>query len=401
LAVLSEKLGEGEPPSLALWFAKGYGERAKPIGTLLQELARGSHGSTVVVGGSAEAGLVGDGAEVQSETFALSVLAVRLPGVRIFPFWSGSLGELPQLDRGGSWAELAASSSQACVLANVTVPLGKGANPQAWCTMLDGALSSDGDSRNCQPTIIGGLTVGHHIFVDGAHRTGGAFGVAMLPDDAGAGFEAVVCQGAVPFGPELKITGVAQDHILTEIDGKNAKKVLEPLLTGPQVPGEGQVMAGIFIDHDNSESSSTSLLGSGKATLSGRPSCIVRPMHAWTPEGHLVLSPITEDLSYAPGMRIQLQCMNKKLALDDLRMRAGYDVMAHSGVPPDAAVVISCGARGSELYGSEGVESNVLRQAWGRDVPTVGYFAGGEIGPVGHRTYMHGFTTSCLLMRTS
>jgi len=93
--------------------------------------------------------------------------------------------------------------------------------------------------------------------------------------------------------------------------------------------------------------------------------------------------------------------MNAELALEDLRMRAGFDVMAHNGSPPDAAVVISCGARGLQLYGSEGVESKALRQAWGRHVPTAGFFAGGEIGPVGSKTYMHGFTTSCLLVRSA
>merc|ERR1740121_1507050 len=122
-------------------------------------------------------------------------------------------------------------------------------------------------------------------------------------------------------------------------------------------------------------------------------------MHSFTPEGHLVISPITEDIAYAPDMQIQLQCMNGDLALEDLRMRAGHDVMEHSGAPPDAAVIVACGTRGTSLYGSEGVESGALKQSWGRNVPTVGFFAGGEFGPVGRNTYMHGYTTSCLLMR--
>lgn len=410
VAALSAKLGGEEPPSLVLWFAKGYGARAEPLGPLLQRLAGGG----VVLGSSAEAGLLGDGEEVQEETFALSVLAVRAGKTQLFPFHSSGLGQLPALGRGGSWEALRASAASPCLLAFCSLPLARGANPQGWCTLLDQALSQDELTGGAQdttarararaPTVIGGLTVGKHLFVDGEHHSGGAFGVAMLPEAgrAGASFEAVVCQGAVPFGPWLRITRVANDHVITELDGKNPKRVLEPLLHGPRVPGSGQTMAGILVDAGGGDSPGASLAGGAygaAAPLSGRPSCVVRPLHAWTPEGHLVLSPVTDDTPYAPGMQIQLHCMNKELALEDLRMRAGYDVMAHSGEAPDAAVIISCGARGAQLYEEEGVESRVLRQAWGQDVPTAGFFAGGEFGPVGRRTYVHGFTTSCLLMR--
>mmetsp|Transcript_86333 Transcript_86333/g.241605 ORF Transcript_86333/g.241605 Transcript_86333/m.241605 type:complete len:100 (+) Transcript_86333:2-301(+) len=98
-------------------------------------------------------------------------------------------------------------------------------------------------------------------------------------------------------------------------------------------------------------------------------------------------------------MQLQLHCYNRDLALQELRSRAEHDMALHGGRPPDAAVIISCGARGVSLYGEEGVESRVLREVWGSDVPTVGIFAGGEFGPVGLKTYLHGFTTSCLLMR--
>jgi len=248
------------------------------------------------------------------------------------------------------------------------------------------------------------LSVGHHIFVDGEHYIGGAYGVAIMPTNAGGpSFEAVVCQGAVPFGPTLTITNVLNEHTISELDGQNPKDVLEPLLRGPHVPGTGHVMAGIFVDSIPSVSrAATDVAGPASmasAPMSGRPNCIVRPLHTLTPEGYVVLTPLEEDVQYAPSMRFQLHCMNKDLALEDLRMRAGHDVMAHNFSPPDAAVVISCGARGTQLYGAEGVESETLRRAWGQDVPTVGFFAGGEIGPVGRSTYMHGFTTSCLMMR--
>merc|ERR1719401_769131 len=104
-------------------------------------------------------------------------------------------------------------------------------------------------------------------------------------------------------------------------------------------------------------------------------------------------------MHYTAGMELQLHCYNPEHALADLRTRAEHDKAVNGGAPPDAALLVCCGARGAQLHGREGVESGVLREVWGRDVPTVGFFAGGEFGPVGFKSYMHGYTTSCLLLR--
>jgi len=393
---LRTRLGAGPEPGLTLFFAKGYGASATPIGPMLQsELAGG--GSGVVLGSGAEAGVIGNGKEMQEGTFALSALAVRTPGVKVFPFHTGSLLEgLPELGHGGNWEALGSAEIPPSVLAFASMPLSASVDPQAWCARMDGALCPGEKASNAWlPTVIGGLTVGHHIFVDGSHHVGGAFGAALLPETEGASFEPLVCQGAVPFGPWLEITGVWKDHAITELDGKNPKQVLEPLLHGAHVPGSGHTMAGIIVDAD----ASVAVAAGEPAALGGRPNCVVRPMHAFTKEGFLLLSPLTDVQAYKSGMKMQLHCMNKELAVDDLRMRAGTDVMEHRGRAPDAAVVVACGARGVQLYESEGVESDVLRHVWGGNVASTGFFAGGEIGPVGRQTYMHAFTTSCLLMR--
>merc|ERR1712137_647473 len=120
-----------------------------------------------------------------------------------------------------------------------------------------------------------------------------------------------------------------------------------------------------------------------QAAMGGRPNCLVRPMHSFTPDGYLVLSPLTQVTPYTPGMQLQLHCFSSSHALDDLRTRVAHDSSMHDGRAPDAAVVISCGARGLSMYGSEGVENGVFEEVWGRRVPSVGFFAGGEFGPVG------------------
>lgn len=402
---LLEKL-PGDPPNCVLWFAKGLGARAAPIGPLLRERLGGPE--TIVVGSGSEGGIIGDGQEVQEETFALSALALRLPGTDIYPFHAAELDALPILGRGASWKSLAAaagpSSPPLCVSAFCSLPPPGNGDPQAWVTLFDKELSSSsqrvgGDGGGALPVVVGGLTVGNHAYVDGETYAGGAFGAVLAPrPDSGVRLDAVVCQGAVPFGPWLEVTGALGDHVVTELDGKNPRELLEPMLHGPDVPGEGHSMAGLFVDPLPPDSLEATMALAG-AALGGRPSTLVRPMHTFTPDGFLVLSPLSEGQPYSAGMRMQLHCFSKQHALENLRTRAEHDMALH-GSPPDAAVIVSCGARGSQLYGKEGVESGVLRDVWGKDVPTVGFFAGGEIGPVGLRTYVHGYTTSCLMFRS-
>ena len=62
-------------------------------------------------------------------------------------------------------------------------------------------------------------------------------------------------------------------------------------------------------------------------------------------------------------------------------------------------LMVSCLGRGEALYGAAGVESELLREAYGRELALAGLFAGGEIGPVGARTFVHTYTTTIGLLR--
>lgn len=400
---LSKGLG-GEKPTCILWFAKGYGDRAAPTSALLKEQL--GNQDTLVLGSASEAGIIGAGEEVRSERFALAALAMTAPGLRAYPFHAEHLGILPELRRGGQWARCAEMELPPSVLAFCTMPVaGRGNDPQGWLELLDRALARDAGGSSAShgrlPVVVGGMPVSNHVHLDGESYDSGGFGIVLEALDHAMHLDAVVCQGAVPFGPWLKITGVGSDHVITSLEDRNPREVLMPLLHGPQVPGEGHTMAGVFVDPLPVMSLPTpaSSADVAAAALGGRPSCLVRPLHQFTAEGYLVISPLSQSSPYAEGMTMQLHCHNPEHALQELRMRAEHDMAMHNGQPPDAAVIVSCGARGDVLYGENGVESRLLSEIWQKDVPTVGFFAGGEIGPVGLKTYLHGYTTSCLLIR--
>jgi len=64
----------------------------------------------------------------------------------------------------------------------------------------------------------------------------------------------------------------------------------------------------------------------------------------------------------------------------------------------DAALVFTCNGRGTRLFGRPHHDVRVLAEHLG-PVPMAGFFAAGELGPVGGRNFLHGFTASVALLR--
>src|SRR5690606_10077544 len=69
------------------------------------------------------------------------------------------------------------------------------------------------------------------------------------------------------------------------------------------------------------------------------------------------------------------------------------------GPRPAAALLFSCVGRGRGLYGRSNHDSAVLREQLGAELPIAGFFCNGEIGPVGGRTHLHGYTSAMMFMR--
>jgi small ligand-binding sensory domain FIST len=61
----------------------------------------------------------------------------------------------------------------------------------------------------------------------------------------------------------------------------------------------------------------------------------------------------------------------------------------------DGALLFSCNGRGAALFASADHDVQALQRVLG--APGIaGFFAAGEIGPVGGRNHLHGFTASVL-----
>lgn len=67
--------------------------------------------------------------------------------------------------------------------------------------------------------------------------------------------------------------------------------------------------------------------------------------------------------------------------------------------PPVAALVFTCTGRGQSLFAQPGHDAKALNRAF-PGLPVAGFFANGEIGPVGSHSYIHGYSASIAFFGT-
>lgn len=100
-----------------------------------------------------------------------------------------------------------------------------------------------------------------------------------------------------------------------------------------------------------------------------------------------------------PGQRIQFHLRDAATsALDLTLLLESYHQEQASGGNPMGALMFTCLGRGKALYGQNNFDSELFRQ-YIKDIPVSGFFCNGEIGPVGGRTFIHGYTSAFALFR--
>ncbi len=95
------------------------------------------------------------------------------------------------------------------------------------------------------------------------------------------------------------------------------------------------------------------------------------------------------------GQTIQFQLRDARSAHEDLVENASDLAQRASHVL--GAVLFSCAGRGRNLFGTPNHDATVLAERLG-EVPLAGFFCNGEIGPVGGRTFVHGYTASAAVL---
>jgi small ligand-binding sensory domain FIST len=63
---------------------------------------------------------------------------------------------------------------------------------------------------------------------------------------------------------------------------------------------------------------------------------------------------------------------------------------------PLGALLFTCNGRGTRMFPEPHHDAAAIGRVWG-EIPLAGCFAAGELGPVGGKNFVHGFTASIAL----
>jgi len=349
---------DGRPVDVALAFPSGS-HLAAPKETL-----EGVHDvlSPTALAGCGAGGVLGDGREIEDGT-AVAVWAAALDGGGAEAFHADVL----QVSEGVAISGLPDLDG---ATAAVLLP-----DPLSFPT--EGLLRRLHDQASGVP-VLGGLSSAHAddgavLLCDGEVHHSGAVGlrfsdVEVLP---------CVSQGATPLGPELTVTA-GDGHVIRELAGRPALEKLREVVDGLEgaqrtLVGHGLLM-GVVIGEAKPEYGPEDFLVSG---LAG----------ADPGSGAVAVGAIIES-----GTVVRLHVRDAGSAHRELRAALALRREALGGARPAGALLCTCNGRGTAMFGAPGHDARLLGEQLG--APAAGFFAAGEIGPVGGRSFLHGFTAT-------
>jgi small ligand-binding sensory domain FIST len=350
----------GAPADLAVVFASGS-HLAAPESTL-----EGVHEALLPgqVVGCGAGGILGQGREHEDGT-AVTVWAAAFAdgGAETFVASSdeeGSVEGLPDLD--GAAGALLFPDPYSFPTDRVLSRLAETAPGTSVVGGLSSARTLDGScALFCGEEVITGGAVG--VRFDG---------VDVLP---------CVSQGAAPVGPELTVTA-ADGRMIQELAGAPAldkvREVLNDLSPRDrELAGEGLLMGMV--------------INGGKPDY-GPGDFLVRGLLGADPDSGV----IAVGAPVEPGQVVRLHARDAASADRDLRAALGLGMEALGGAAPAGALCFSCNGRGRGMFGRPDHDAAALAATLS-GAPAAGFFAAGEIGPVGGESFLHGFTATVAL----
>ncbi|MFI6795615.1 FIST signal transduction protein [Streptosporangium canum] len=362
-AVRQALSGLSAPPDLVCFFI--CGEDPDDVSRAgLRVMSMASDASVI---GCSATGVIGDGQGVEV-TPSVSVWAATLEGARLTTF---ALDTLRTDDR----------------FVVVGLPE-RGPDDHAAILFADPySFPTDGFVERSQEVLgdlplIGGLANAIQgrgavrLFADGEIYTEGAVGVLL---SGPVNVSTVVSQGCRPIGPTMAVTAV-EDNLLLELAGQPALARLEEIVSALDEDDRDLVASGLQIGVAMDE----------YAERHERGDFLIRGVLGIDPEREAVAIGDVVEI----GRTVRFQVRDAATADEDL-----YELLdAHREEfgRVDGALLFSCNGRGSAMFGTADHDAVALRDTLG-PISVAGFFAAGEVGPVGGHNHVHGFTASVLV----
>lgn len=204
----------------------------------------------------------------------------------------------------------------------------------------------------------------------------GAVGLLL---QGNAGLRSVVSQGCRPIGTPLVVTR-AEENVIFELGGVSPYKRLSDLFHTLSSEEQALFQRGLHVGR---------VVDEYRDDFKQGDFLIRNVMGLDRSSGALVIGDRVRV-----GQTIQFQVRDARSADAELRKLLKESVQA--GRKPSGALVFTCNGRGSNLFETPDHDAATVQEVAG-PLALAGFFAAGELGPIGGRNYIHGFTASLAL----
>jgi len=356
------------PVSLALVFVSFA--HAPHLASIAEDICE-RIGSEDLLGCTGES-IVGTGREIEAEP-AISLWLASLPGSRITPMHL----QYEQTGDGGTFTGWPDGLPEVWSADSGLLLLG-----EPFSFPADVLLARHNEDRRGVPAF-GGMASGglapkeNRLLLGPKVLDRGAVAVLV---EGGTRIRTVVSQGCRPIGRTFVITK-AEQNVIFELGGKPALAVLQRIFHELPTHEKELLQQGLHIGQVINEYQSEFQRGD----------FLVRNVIAADPENGSIA---VGDYMRA-GQTVQFHLRDRQTAHEDLDelLRAACE---NSSQPPAGALLFTCNGRGRRLFEEPDHDARLLAGHLG-EIPTAGFFCQGEIGPIGGKNFLHGFTASTVL----
>jgi small ligand-binding sensory domain FIST len=357
---------DGTPDLAMLFFSASHADRAEHLA------AEGCRrlGTERLFGGSGES-IVGEGREIEWAP-ALALWLARLPEVQLTPIHltfastpdGGSILGWPDalVDRWPDKLSLLAIGEPFSFPADFFLERINREHPGT--TVIGGMASGGSQPGECR------LLFGPKSLSEGA---------VVLALEGDLPLRTVVSQGCRPIGRPYVVTR-AERNIILELGGQPALTRLQE--TFEELPNREKLLVqrGLHLGRVVSEYQEHFEVGD----------FLVRNVvGADERSGAIAIGDYIRT-----GQTVQFHVRDQQTADDEMRQLLQG---ARLDLPdPAAALLFTCNGRGTRLFPGKDHDARLLQEVCG-PIPLAGFFAQGEMGPVGGQNFLHGFTASAVL----
>jgi small ligand-binding sensory domain FIST len=363
---------EGEPADLALIFASMH--HADSLAEIAAEVTRAGLGRHVL--GCTGESIVGEDREVEGTT-ALSLWAIRHPGMTLRPHRI-SYSE----DAFGGWPELEANPRE-------SVAAGPGDRRPSLILLADPfSFPTDIFLKRLSVAapgmqVIGGMASGsnapgqNRLVLDGETVSDGAVAIEI---DGPMTVRTVVSQGCRPIGRSVIVTRIER-NVIRELGRRPALEVLREVFEGLSEEDQERVQQGLHIGRVINEYQEKFQRGD----------FLVHNVMGADEAGGIAITDLVRV-----GQTVQFHVRDADTADEDLRSLLIQGRRDRTEARIGGALLFTCNGRGSRLFPEPNHDVDAIHEVLGA-IPVAGFFAMGEIGPIGGQNFVHGFTASIAL----